>query len=208
MRVHSGVRVMSDESDDIFLREMADVTPLRSKGGCRMVSKPASPTPGQLYSREAAQRTGSGDDGLLPTAFIEPIPAEAIISYRRPGIQDGVYRRLYQGGYPIEAMLDLHGYTIDQSSEELQKFIKNCLDHDVRVALISHGKGKSNKDQISVLKACVNRWLPLFAEVMAFHSALKCHGGAGAVYVLLKKSERAKDLTRHKLGLATQKPVV
>lgn len=199
---------MSDESDDIFLREMAGVTPLRSKGGRQVIATPSSPTPGQLYSRQAAQRAGSGDDGLLPTAFIEPIPAEAMISYRRPGIQDGVYRRLYQGGYPIEAMLDLHGYTVDQSSEALQQFIKHSLDHDVRVALISHGKGKGNKDQISVLKACVNRWLPMFPEVMAFHSALKCHGGAGAVYVLLKKSERAKDITRHKLGLATQKPMV
>jgi hypothetical protein len=35
---------------------------------------------------------------------------------------------------------------------------------------------------------------------MAYHSAQKQHGGAGAVYVLLKKSERLKEKNREEHG--------
>jgi DNA-nicking Smr family endonuclease len=85
-------------------------------------------------------------------------------------------------------------------------FIHECLRYDVRSALITHGKGQRNKDQIPLLKSFLARWLPLFPEVMAFHSAQKWHGGAGAVYVLLRKSEKAKAETRERLGLSAGKP--
>ena len=44
-----------------------------------------------------------------------------------------------------------------------------------------------------MLKSYVNKWLPNLPEVMAFHSAQQHHGGAGAVYVLLKKNAEKKQ---------------
>ncbi|MGI9213493.1 MAG: Smr/MutS family protein, partial [Methylococcaceae bacterium] len=122
------------------------------------------------------------------------------------GIQNGVFRKLQQGGYDIEAMLDLHGYTVEQARDELFRFIGDCLHHDVRSALISHGKGRNNKEQKPLLKSYLARWLPLFPDVMAFHSAQKFHGGAGAVYLLLRKTEKQKQKTREKLGITHGKP--
>ena len=198
---------MSDEEFELFQKEMADVRPLSRSGQAAVAGERARPTPGQLYRREAAQRTRDFDENQLPTAFVEYLHPEAALSFKRDGIQNGVFRRLQQGGYEIEAVLDLHGLTIEQARHEVYQFIRDCVYHDVRSALISHGKGRRNKDQVPLLKSFLARWLPMFPEVMAFHSAQKWHGGAGAVYLLLRKGERAKDETREKLGLSSGKPL-
>jgi DNA-nicking Smr family endonuclease len=196
---------MNDDDLRLFRQETADVVPLEPSGQA-IAPQRATPTPGQIYRREAAQRNESFDENALPTAFVEFVHPEAVISFKRGGIQNGVFRKLQHGGYEIEAMLDLHGMTVEQARREVFRFIQDCLHYEVRSALISHGKGRRNKDQRPLLKSYLARWLPLFPEVMAFHSAQKCHGGAGAVYLLLRKSEKQKQKTREKLGLTHGKP--
>ena len=197
---------MSDDEADLFLKEMADVRPLAPEP--RIAGRPGAEreAPGLLYRREAAQRLTQVEENQLPTTFVEQVRPEAVISFRRDGIQLGVYRRLQRGAYEIEATLDLQGLTVEEAREALCRFVKDCMRYDVRSALISHGKGQRNKEKIPLLKSFVFRWLPMIPEVMAFHSAQKWHGGAGAVYVLLKKSERAKEVTRERLGLSSGKP--
>jgi len=197
---------MSDDEADLFLKEMADVRPLAPEPTIAGRSRTEKEAPGIRYRREAAQRLTQPEDTHLPTTFVEHVRPEAVIFFRRDGVQLGVYRRLQRGAYEIEATLDLHGLTVEEAREAVCRFIKDCMRYDVRSALISHGKGQRNKDKIPLLKSFVARWLPMIPEVMAFHSAQKWHGGAGAVYVLLKKSERAKEITRERLGLSSGKP--
>lgn len=197
---------MKEDDLNLFRKETADVVPLEHVSTLLHHTR-TRPTPGQDYRREAAQRNEAFDSNKLPTAFVEYLHPEAILSFRREGIQHGVYRKLQQGGYDIEAVLDLHGFTVEQARDELFRFIYDCLHYEVRSALISHGKGRGNKDQRPLLKSYLARWLPLFPEVMAFHSAQKFHGGAGAVYLLLRKSEQQKQKTREKLGITHGKPV-
>lgn len=197
---------MTDDDQKLFQQEMADVRPIDQSGRAVLTQREA-PTPGQLYRRETAQRGTDFDENQLPTAFVEFVHPEATISFKRDGIQNGVFRRLYQGGYEIEAMLDLHGLTVEQARHEVYRFIRDCVRHDVRSALISHGKGRGNKERKPLLKSYLARWLPMFPEIMAFHSAQKWHGGTGAVYLLLRKSEKQKEKTRERLGLVSGKPV-
>jgi DNA-nicking Smr family endonuclease len=49
-----------------------------------------------------------------------------------------------------------------------------------------------------VLKGFVNQWLRDLDPVQAFHSARPEHGGTGAVYVLLAKSEAKKQENRER----------
>lgn len=198
---------MNTEETELFLKEMADVQPLADSGHTVLHRRPQALTPGQTYRREAATRGQGFDENQLPTAFVETLHPEAVLSYRRAGIQNGVFRRLQRGGYDIEAMLDLHGLTVEQSRHEVYVFIQDCMRNDVRLALISHGKGRNNKEQRPLLKSFLARWLPMFPEVMAFHSAQRWHGGAGAVYLMLRKTEKQKEQTRVKLGLVSGKPV-
>lgn len=199
---------MNDEEFQLFQREMADVRPLPATGPTQHLQPRRQPaTPGQAYRREAAQRGGERfDENQLPTAFVEYLHPEAILSFRRDGIQNGVFRRLQGGGYDIEAVLDLHGLTVEQARHEVFRFVHDCLGCDVRLALISHGKGRNNKEQRPLLKSFLARWLPMFPEVMAFHSAQRWHGGAGALYLMLRKTENQKNKTRERLGLISGKP--
>ena len=202
------VDVMRIKDDDLefFSREMADVQPLKAVE--RVVQKPHfDRTPGQQYRRDAAQRAQSQNDNFLTTAFVELVHPQAELSFMRPGMQHGVFRKLRQGAYPIDAVLDLHQLTVEQARCEVFQFIRDCMARDVRSALISHGKGGRHPDRpAALLKSYVAKWLPQFPEVMAFHSAQGFHGGTGAVYVLLKKSERQKQRTRRRLGLIDAKP--
>ncbi len=86
----------------------------------------------------------------------------------------------------------MHGLTVEQARTGVWGFLKDCLQHDVRCALITHGKGENRLPQPALLKSCVAHWLPQIDSVMAFHSAQRHHGGSGATYVLLKKSEKKR----------------
>lgn len=196
----------TDDDLDFFSREMADVEPLKTID--RLPLKPRfERTPGQQYRRDAAQRARTRDENFLTSAFVELVHPHAVLSFMRPGIQHGVFRKLRQGAYPLDAVLDLHQLTVEEARNEVFRFIRDCMAQDVRSALINHGKGGRHPDRpAALLKSYVAKWLPQFPEVMAFHSAQSFHGGAGAVYVLLKKSERQKQRTRRRLGLVDVKP--
>jgi DNA-nicking Smr family endonuclease len=198
--------VMNDDEIQLFEREMADVQPLRSREPRVLRGSPET-TPGQLYRREAAQRPLSKDENFLTTGFVEFVHPQAILSFKRPGIQDRVFSKLRQGIYPIDATLDLHLLSVEAARCEVYSFIRDCLRHEVRTALIHHGKGGRGRENQCSVKSYIARWLPMFSEIMAFHSAQGFHGGTGAVYVMLRKSEKQKEQTRERFGLSSGKPV-
>ena len=128
----------------------------------------------------------------MPSEMVEPL---ALLEFKRPGVQNGVYRNVRLGKYPIDARLDLHRLTVEQARRTLYQFIQDCLENDVRFALLTHGKGEG-RETPALLKSCVAYWLPQIEEVLAFHTAQKQHGSYGATYLLLKKSERKKEINR------------
>ncbi|MDF9391344.1 MULTISPECIES: DNA endonuclease SmrA [Methylococcus] len=196
---------MNPDDKELFRREMEDVIPLRVSDHTFLRPK-EPPTPGQLYRRSAAQRAVGRDANFLTTDFVEFVAREAVLSFRRQGIQHAVFRKLEQGAYGIEAALDLHLLSVEEARRAVFEFIRDCMKHDMRTVLINHGKGGREAGKPTYLKSYVARWLPQLDEVLAFHSAQRWHGGTGAVYVMLRKSERQKQITRQKLGLTSVKP--
>ena len=83
---------------------------------------------------------------------------------------------------------------------EIFEFIEESHNLGLRSVLIIHGKGesKAERERSSVLKGCTDHWLRQLDIVQAFHSAQPRHGGTGAVYVLLRKSEEKKRENREK----------
>ena len=89
--------------------------------------------------------------------------------------------------YPVEARLDLHGYTQATAYEALVRFIQTNYLQQRRSLLIITGKGTDGR---GVLKQEVPRWLgtdPLKNKVLAMGPARPEDGGAGAYYVLLRR---------------------
>ncbi len=183
------------DDDDSFREEMQGVTPLMQTRA-ELKGERRAPSLAQQARRLAAQQENTQDDNFLGEDFVPQIAPDDILEFSKPGIQHGVLRKLRLGRYSIDARLDLHKHTVAQARVAVFDFIRDSMRYDVRTALIVHGKGARSQPRSAMIKSCVNHWLKQLPEVLAFHSAQKQHGGVGAVYVLLRKSERQKQKTR------------
>lgn len=121
-------------------------------------------------------------EALAPEQWIG---IEDKLVFNRSGLQDKLLKKLAHGQLPLEARLDLHRLTVATALAQAEFFLQHCQQQGLRVVLIIHGKGK--KSAKPILKNAVNIWLRTQDNVLAFHSAQPKDGGAGAVYVLLKK---------------------
>jgi DNA-nicking Smr family endonuclease len=106
------------------------------------------------------------------------------------GLDPRVVRRLRRGEFAIQGHVDLHGLTREEARAELDAFLARSRQGGRRCVLVVHGRGLHSKDQVPVLKEALKRWLSTarFADhVLAFATARPHDGGAGAVYVLLRR---------------------
>lgn len=178
-----------------FLEEMQDVRRIRKQNKAD-IKAPRDLTPGHLERQRAALDQPALDRNPLTATTVEPLTAHDILSWQRPGIQHGVFRKLRLGHYPIEARLDLHRMTVDEARREVFGFVQDCLRYGIRSVIILHGKGERNPDGVALLKSHLAKWLPELEDVMAFHSAQRHHGGTGAVYVMIRKNDLQKQRNR------------
>ena len=187
------------EDDNIFDREMTGVEPLKRQPRVSLQSDRGLGKDSSLEERRKAAVTASGADrNYLTDEGVCPLDAWFVLDYKRPGVQTGVFRKLKQGRYDTDASLDLHRMTVAQARAELFEFLEEAQQLGLRTVLLVHGKGESGGDRAksSILKGCTNHWLQEIPMVQAFHSAQPRHGGTGAVYVLLQKSEEMKRKNR------------
>ena len=193
----SSARAQSPVSDeDLFAEEMAGVTPLDREARVRLVKERLSEDQ-QRERRQAAEREELAVNPLIDEG-VAPLDAWYVLEFKRPGIQNGVYRKLRLGRYQVDARLDLHRLLVKQAKEEVFSFIAEAERLGLRTVLIVHGKGQSKAqgEQTAVLKGYVNHWLKELDAVQAFHSAQPQHGGTGAIYVLLRKNAEQKRANR------------
>jgi len=193
----SSARAQSPVSDeDLFAEEMAGVTPLGREARVRLVKERLSEEQ-QRERRQAAEREELAVNPLIDEG-VAPLDAWHVLEFKRPGIQNGVYRKLRLGRYQVDARLDLHRLLVKQAKEEVFSFIAEAERLGLRTVLIVHGKGQSKAqgEQTAVLKGYVNHWLKELDAVQAFHSAQPQHGGTGAIYVLLRKNAEQKRANR------------
>ncbi|MBD3656015.1 MULTISPECIES: DNA endonuclease SmrA [Marinobacter] len=182
-----------------FLEEMKDVRRIRKPNRAE-VKVPVELTPGHLERQRAAVDLPRRDANPLTADIVDPLTAHDILSWQRPGVQHGVFRKLRLGQYPIEARLDLHRMTVEEARKEVFSFINDCVSYGLRSVIILHGKGERNPDGIAQLKSYLAKWLPELDDVLAFHSAQKHHGGTGAAYVMIRKGDRQKQQNREVHG--------
>lgn len=106
------------------------------------------------------------------------------------GLDPRVVRKLRRAEFAVQAHLDLHGLLKDQAKVEMEGFLTHARHSGRRCVLVVHGRGLHSKDQVPVLKEALKRWMSTgrFAKhVLAFATARPHDGGAGAMYVLLRR---------------------
>ena len=195
--------------EDAFARAMADVAPLGpdAREKVRVVppghaSRLRSPTPdsdADAFAREMADVIPLAQDPrgrvrTMPTAAAprSPAPVEEVdedpaSEFVRPGIDRRELRKLKRGAYPVEDRRDLHGMTAAEACTDVARFLENSRHKRRRCVCIVHGRGVHSKDQVSVLKTRVRASLESNPLVLACTDAPPSDGGAGAVYVLLRR---------------------
>jgi DNA-nicking Smr family endonuclease len=100
-------------------------------------------------------------------------------------------QRLHRGDFAIQAQLDLHGYFVEDAKQQVDQFLTTAYTTGQRCLRLIHGRGRNSPDNRPVLKEQVQLWLSqgrLSRMVLAFATAPAHDGGAGATYVLLRRS--------------------
>ena len=120
-------------------------------------------------------------DEFRPAVFTQDDAA-----FVRGGYGPDLIKNLKRGKWPIGATLDLHGDTLEQARERLDRFLQSCLAHNIKCVRIVHGKGYGSKDGEPVLKQTIRRWLTQLEAVLAYAECAEADGGSGAVQVLLR----------------------
>lgn len=139
--------------------------------------------------RERRQRAIGEDPVNLPRESDHYSPAgidQGNTSFVRHGHGPDLTTGLKRGKWPIGASVDLHGNTLEEARERLDRFLQSCLTHHIRCVRIVHGKGYGSKDGEPVLRQTVRRWLTQMTDVLAYVECSEHDGGAGAVQVLLR----------------------
>ena len=76
--------------------------------------------------------------------------------------------------------------TVAEAGASVQRFLDASRGRH-RCVCIVHGQGRHSGGNVSVLKPRVRDWLRGHPAVLGYADAPKSDGGAGAVYVLLRK---------------------
>ena len=106
------------------------------------------------------------------------------------GVGPKIMRRLKRGEFSIQDYIDLHGLTRKEAESAVNGFLLQSYQRDLRCVLIVHGRGLGSADQRPAIKSELPVWLrrgALKRIVLAFVTARPYDGGAGAIYVLLRK---------------------
>jgi len=115
------------------------------------------------------------------------------IEGRVPGLDAGIVRRLRRGEFAVQGHIDLHGMTREEAKGTVDAFLKRSRSAGKRCVLLVHGRGIHSKDQVPILKDALRHWLATARfgrHVLAFATARPADGGAGALYVLLRRAGR------------------
>jgi DNA-nicking Smr family endonuclease len=114
-------------------------------------------------------------------------------AFLQAGCGPDLLRGLRRGKWIPQASLDLHGSTLDQARERLDRFLASCLEHDIRCVRVIHGKGIGSRQGEPVLKAAIRQHLCRLEAVQAWVQCGEHDGGDGALHALLRLAAPPRD---------------
>nr|WP_024968133.1 DNA endonuclease SmrA [Pantoea sp. IMH] len=178
------------EDEDLFRSAMGDVTPLKAPTDIHWLKTPNRPV----------RRTPDEEqlDNPLATGFLTIVPLTTPLEYKAEGIQQGVLDKLRLGKYQQDASLNLLRQPVELCRQSLYTFMLQAERNNWRNLLIVHGKGREDGSHANIVRSYLSRWLQQFEAVQAFCIAQPQHGGSGACYVALRKSEQARQENRER----------
>lgn len=171
-------RRLTPEEERLWRQVAATVTPLpgRPPLAADLLDDPAPPALGTAAAFPPAAATTKPPPPLAP---LEPRLARA----------------LGRGSRTVDARLDLHGLRQNEAHLRLNAFLAGAQAAGHRLVLVITGKGGDASDApLFEARGVLRRLVPLWLEdpglrpiVLGFSQAQPGHGGAGALYVRLRR---------------------
>lgn len=167
------VRRLSAEEAALWRRVVESVTPLH---GAPPEAKPA-PAP---------------DPKPMPKVAVRPKTAEPAKKAAPGTTLDASWdRRLARGLVQPDCSLDLHGHNLATAWALLDRRLGEAVADGARVLLLITGKPPTKeRTGRGAIRAAVGDWLaasPYAGEIAAVRNASPRHGGAGALYIVLRR---------------------
>ena len=179
---------MQDDDFSLFRSEIRGVKPIKTEHAD--VGKPKTDRKNLAKLRQAATVRSDATitvDGLSDQ-FVIDVGPEDTLYWARDGVQEGQMRKLKLGQISFEGSLDLHGMSVEMARETMWEFLAEAAKLEVRCVRITHGKAVRLDGKRPMIKSHVNTWLRQHQQVLGFASCSAKHGGAGAVYGILKRT--------------------
>ena len=166
---------------DLFQQAMEGVTPIASSNRIDPSTAKRRVPPQGTPDTPTGSRDFFSDHGA---SDIAPI------SFLRSGLNNMSLRKLRRGFWPLQDSIDLHGNTSEEARRHLFEFLQHAVHHGLRCVNVIHGKGWRAEGGEGILKVRVRHWLSQYPQVLAFCEPPANAGGSGAVWVLLKTSNK------------------
>ena len=183
-----------ETEEDIFLQAMQGVKPLKDSGRGRKVSPQQTP-PDVKFTSERDQGKRYLQDLVQGKVEFDIQFTDEYLQGSVRGLNHRTLRQLKSGEFSPEAHLDLHGLNADDAHSLLLHFVKENYLAGKRCLLVIPGRGKNSPAGRGVLKEQIQYWLirdPFKRVLLAFSTAQPQHGGAGALYLLLRKYKKSR----------------
>lgn len=174
---------------EIFLKAVADVTPMPPLNRFVPKNKTVKPVPLQTIADEKEALDQSLSDEFTVESLLE---TDDQLSHVRNGVGTDVLKKLRRGYWVIQDEIDLHGLRRDEAREAIVAFLKQAALRGIRCVRVVHGKGLGSVNNEPVLKKLVIKWLAQRQDVIAFTQASPRDGGSGALVVLLASLAKQK----------------
>lgn len=168
----------------------------------RQVVASVEPLPGRALPEEPEQQAPKPDAVSVDApAAPKPALASKIEAKKRlplAGVETRLRQRVARGQLPIDARLDLHGLRQEAAHRRLFAFLHEAQRRGHKIVLVITGKGKAgappDETGFGTERGVLRRLTPLWlAEpqarmlVVGFEEAALQHGGAGALYVRIRR---------------------
>jgi DNA-nicking Smr family endonuclease len=145
----------------------------------------------ELQASEAGNNPPKGASAATPPSPVERMAPLAPLERR-------LRQKLARGRAAPDAAIDLHGMRRQEAFAALREFLARAQTEGARLVLVVTGKGEravSGEATPGILRKSVPNWLrgaEYRSIVLGFEEASRPHGGAGALYVRLRRRDRAE----------------
>ncbi|GLR09289.1 DNA endonuclease SmrA [Mixta theicola] len=175
---------MNLDDKDLFRDAMEGVAPLKDCANIHWLKAPTPKAPRQPVNEEM--------ENFLTRGYLDIVPLSVPLEYKAEGIQQGVLDKLRLGKYKLDASLNLLRQPVEACRQAVFAFMMEARKDNLRNLLIVHGKGREDESHANIVRSYLARWLQQFDDVQAFCIAQPQHGGSGAIYVGMRKTEQAR----------------